>query len=218
MNCGVAQPLSATPLTGCLFPSFLNAANHFRPPSPQRLSLFLFRATPRRKKTSTKTRNWFSFRLPNFRIYGSAKPTAELKRKSIEIPQASIAKKPFLTSQRQIRSPAARETTLILQFFRLFKSWALECLFEIGVNKNRYRTDWQRQGRVCRRASAVLRLWKVSGINTVCGMIAQLYPRTSFSQIRASGICRPLIKTNKSISACPLSDPLNSPVQRRLHP
>lgn len=94
-NCGVAQPLSATQLTGRLSTSFWNSANHFRSPSPHRLSYFLFWDTPRRKKTSTKTSNWFSFRSPNFRSYGSTKPKAELKRKSIKTPQASIPKKPF---------------------------------------------------------------------------------------------------------------------------
>lgn len=94
-NCGAAQAVWATPLIGCLFASFLNSANHFRPPSPHRLSLCLFWDTPRTKKTSTKTSNWFSFRSPNFRSYGSAKPKAELKRKSTKTPQVSIPKKRF---------------------------------------------------------------------------------------------------------------------------
>lgn len=56
----------------------------------------------------------------------------------------------------------------------------------------------QRQGNVFGKADAVLSPWNVYWINTIWKLIAQLYTHTSLSQIRASGICRLLIKTNTS--------------------
>lgn len=94
LNCGVAQPLSHT--TNWMPLSFLFKCNKpFQTTFTTEAFFLPFPSYTKKEKTSTKTSNWFSFRSPNFRSYGSAKPTAELKRKSIEIPQASIAKKPF---------------------------------------------------------------------------------------------------------------------------